>query len=88
MSNSHLYPLYPIAQPVKGAGGPTGSWRISRPIVNLEKCNGCLLCWLFCPEAVISRKDRSIDYDFCKGCGICEAECPKQAIIMVKEEGR
>jgi pyruvate ferredoxin oxidoreductase delta subunit len=85
MSNSHLYPL---ARPVKGAGGPTGSWRISRPIVNPEKCNGCLLCWLFCPEAVISREDRSIDYDFCKGCGICEAECPKQAITMVKEEGR
>jgi pyruvate ferredoxin oxidoreductase delta subunit len=80
--------IYPLAQPIKGAGGQTGSWRTSRPVFYPEKCNGCLLCWIFCPEGVIAKEDRTIDYDYCKGCGICEAECSKQAIIMVKEEGK
>lgn len=80
-------PVYPLAQPMKGAGGPTGTWRTHRPILDPVKCNGCLICWLFCPEGVISRKNPIIDYDMCKGCGVCEAECPKKAITMVKEEG-
>ncbi len=80
--------VYPVAQPMKGAGGLTGTWRTSRPIFDPEKCNGCLLCWLYCPEGVINKADRNIDYTLCKGCGICEAECPKKAITMVKEEGK
>ncbi|ATW25722.1 4Fe-4S binding protein [Candidatus Formimonas warabiya] len=80
--------VYPLARPLKGSGGLTGTWRTSRPQLDPQKCNGCLLCWLYCPEGVISKTDRSIDYDLCKGCGICEAECPKKAITMVKEEGR
>ena len=84
----HKPVVYPLARPVRGAGGPTGTWRTSRPVLNPEKCTGCLLCWIYCPEGVISKKDRSIDYELCKGCGICEVECPKNAIIMVKEEGR
>lgn len=80
--------VYPISQPVKGAGGPTGTWRTSRPVLDPEKCNGCLLCWIFCPEGVISKENRSVNYDLCKGCGICEVECPQKAFTMVKEEGR
>jgi len=80
--------VYPLAQPVRGAGGPTGTWRTIRPVLDPAKCNGCLLCWIFCPEGVISKVDRSVDYDLCKGCGICEVECPKKAFTMVKEEGR
>lgn len=78
----------PLSQPVRGAAGPTGTWRTNRPILDPEKCNGCLLCWIFCPEGVISRIDRSVDYELCKGCGICALECPKNAFTMVKEEGR
>lgn len=80
--------IYPLSQPAKGAGGITGSWRIARPVFDPEKCNGCLRCWLFCPEGCISKKDRAIDYNYCKGCGICATECAKKAIVMVKEEGR
>lgn len=78
--------IYPVARPVIGAGGLTGTWRTSKPILDREKCIDCLRCWLFCPEAVITKKDRIIDYDYCKGCGICAVECPKKAITMVREE--
>ena len=79
---------YPVSQPLKGAGGPTGTWRTMRPVIDHEKCNGCLFCWMFCPEGVVGKDDRTIDYEFCKGCGVCAVECPKQAIVMVKEEER
>lgn len=84
----HDASIFPVSTPQKGAGGPTGTWRTYRPVYDAEKCNGCLLCWIYCPEAVISREDRSIDYEYCKGCGICETECPKKAIVMVREEER
>lgn len=65
----------------------TGSWRIFKPVLNEERCKNCLLCWIFCPEAVIVRKEKTVEitYDFCKGCGICANECPTKAIEMVKE---
>ncbi len=78
----------PLAQPMKGAGGATGSWRTSRPVLDSEKCNGCLICWLLCPENVIARVNRAIDYVYCKGCGVCAVECPRKAIAMIKEEER
>lgn len=80
--------VYPLSQPVKGAGGKTGSWRTHRPVLDKEKCSDCLMCWLLCPEGCIAKEDHSIDYDYCKGCGVCEAECPRKAITMVKEEVR
>ncbi|UNC91023.1 4Fe-4S binding protein [Candidatus Contubernalis alkaliaceticus] len=78
--------LQPVSYPTKGACGPTGTWRSQRPVYDAALCNGCLLCWLFCPEAAIAREDRLINYDYCKGCGICAVECTKNAIAMVKEE--
>ncbi|RQD78395.1 MAG: pyruvate ferredoxin oxidoreductase [Candidatus Syntrophonatronum acetioxidans] len=78
--------VQPISYPMRGACGLTGSWRSQRPILDKSLCNGCLICWLYCPEAAISRDDLSIDYNFCKGCGICAVECTKNAIKMVKEE--
>jgi pyruvate ferredoxin oxidoreductase delta subunit len=49
------------------------------------KCNKCLLCWIYCPEACISKKIE-IDYNYCKGCGVCAEECPRKAIEMIKED--
>jgi len=66
----------------------TGAWRLIKPVLDADKCTGCLLCWKFCPEACITVADGLpvVDLDYCKGCGICEAECPKGAIAMVAEE--
>jgi pyruvate ferredoxin oxidoreductase delta subunit len=63
-------------------------WRTFKPVVDAEKCVGCLRCYLVCPDGVVARtKDNKveIEYDFCKGCGICAHECKVGAITMVKE---
>jgi len=62
-------------------------WRSIRPVVNTEKCVGCMQCYLYCPDGVISIQDNKavIDYDFCKGCGICSKICKPGAIGMERE---
>jgi len=74
-----------VSRPVKGCAGNTGEWRVFRPVKDAEKCNSCLLCWVYCPEASISKDDLEVDYQYCKGCGICAVECPTGAMTMVKE---
>jgi pyruvate ferredoxin oxidoreductase gamma subunit len=79
----------------------TGAWRSRRPHWSAEKCNHCLNCWIYCPDAAIKTvqekdartgreraKVTGIDFDYCKGCGICAEVCPPkvQAITMGKEE--
>jgi len=83
-------PITAIAVPTKGAAGRTGLWRIERPVIDQSKCVKCLLCWLYCPEGAIVRREDGgveIDYEYCKGCGICANECPAKAVTMVEEEG-
>jgi NADPH-dependent glutamate synthase beta subunit-like oxidoreductase len=50
-------------------------------------CNNCDSCWLFCPEAAITRvgSGYEIDLDFCKGCGICAQECPRGVVSLIEE---
>lgn len=63
-------------------------WRNFRPVIDEQKCVGCLQCYLYCPDGVIFKKDKkvSVDYDFCKGCGICKNICKIQAISMEEEK--
>ena len=78
----------PVAKPSVGAAGKTGNWRLYRPSIDYRKCIKCLLCWMYCPDGVISVSGEGlpvIDYEYCKGCGICAEECPVKAIEMVKE---
>jgi len=62
-------------------------WRSVQPVINAEKCVGCMQCYLYCPDGVISveNKKAQIDYDFCKGCGICSKICRLNAIEMEAE---
>jgi pyruvate ferredoxin oxidoreductase delta subunit len=74
--------------------GKTGDWRSSRPEIDSLKCipskrgrNSCFLCWMYCPEGIVTKSiPVKIDYDYCKGCGICAEECPAKAIRMVDEQ--
>lgn len=63
-------------------------WRNLRPVIEKEKCIGCLQCYLHCPDGVIfkSADKVEIDYDFCKGCGICKKACKPGAIRMEVEQ--
>lgn len=66
----------------------TGAWRVLRPVVDKNKCEGDGACWVFCPDNAMNIKNKKAvpDYDYCKGCGICAQICPVKAIKMVKEE--
>jgi pyruvate ferredoxin oxidoreductase delta subunit len=67
----------------------TGGWRSEVPQIDSEKCDGCLLCYFYCPDASIiieCGKAAGVDLAHCKGCGICAKECPQKAIVMKPEE--
>lgn len=67
----------------------TGDWKTLKPVRDKEKCNKCLICYMFCPDGAVTWdpeiEDIGFNLDYCKGCGICAAECPKKAIEMVLE---
>jgi len=76
-----------IPKPRSSIENKTGGWRTKRPVIDVEKCVNCLICWIYCPDASIIRLEKyvAVDYDYCKGCGICAEECPRKAITMVEE---
>ena len=79
-------PFAPTYKP--GLTTINAGWRNSKPVCDKEKCNGCFLCYLYCPDGVISKNGKGIeiDYDFCKGCGICQKICRHGAITMEDEK--
>lgn len=93
MTSDKFCTMISRSKPGPGDGGNTGSWRVLRPMINLEACipvkmnkKACFNCWLYCPDSVVSKTiPPVIDYDYCKGCGICAEECPAGAIAMVDE---
>lgn len=82
----HAAPL--ILNPGNMAFRKTGNWRMERPEIEYEKCNGCWICFVRCPDGAMGiRPDAKpeIDYDHCKGCLICAQECPTHAIHVSRE---
>jgi len=78
-----------VPEPGSSVGYKSGTWRAFRPIIDMEKCINCMICWIYCPDSCIMVKDSKlveIDYEHCKGCGICANECPKEAISMIEED--
>jgi len=84
-------PTRGTARIAAGANTPlrkTGDWRTFRPVLIPEKCNGCWLCYVYCPDAAITltQTDKPvIDYDHCKGCMLCVEECPTHALVSERE---
>jgi len=67
----------------------TGGWRAMRPVTDHEKCTGCGICWVYCPDASRAKQEDGkydVVLDYCKGCGICADVCPVKCIQMVMEE--
>ncbi len=82
----------PIGGLILEAGGSgdyfNGGWRAERPIIDMDRCTNCMICWIFCPEGAIKVENSTvigIDLDHCKGCAICAMECPPKVIKMVEE---
>ena len=55
------------------------------PIINKEKCVGCMMCAEVCPTGAMwgdfdNRHIALIDRDLCIGCGICKKTCQFEAI--------
>jgi len=66
----------------------TGGWRSLVPEIEVAKCDGCMLCYFYCPDSSIIVEDGKavgIDLAHCKGCGICAKECPQTAIAMLTD---
>lgn len=64
--------------------------------VQEERCKGCLLCTLVCPQKIIVQSNRfnkqgykvvevhPEDMDKCTGCASCGHICPDSAILVYK----
>jgi 2-oxoacid:acceptor oxidoreductase delta subunit (pyruvate/2-ketoisovalerate family) len=77
-----------VLEPGNSVAYETGTWRTLRPIVDMERCSHCMICWIFCPDCSVvveGGKLIEIDLEHCKGCGICAVECPRDAITMHEE---
>ncbi len=77
-----------ISVPANAPLRKTGDWRTFRPVLDPEKCNGCWLCFVYCPDAAIAMDEGDkprFDYDHCKGCLLCVEECPTHALLVERE---
>ena len=78
-----------VAEPGSASQYQTGGWRSQRPVLNVDLCIKCGLCYIYCPEGCIEQHEDGYfraNLFYCKGCGICAAECPKKAITTIEEE--
>ena len=56
-------------------------------LVNNEKCSGCKICILLCPEPntivfLTDQRKVAVRAERCKACKICVTHCPKGAIVL------
>ena len=74
---------YKTLPPVEGYRG--------RHLLDMEKCTGCPVCSLACPNMAIElvevngKKYPQIHLGKCCFCGLCEEYCPRDAIHMTSE---
>jgi len=79
-----------IAEPGTSAEYETGAWRTHYPLIDLQKCTHCLLCWVMCPDTAVRVKEGKVigfDLRHCKGCGICATECPPKVKAITMTPG-
>ena len=53
--------------------------------LDVDKCNGCRMCVIVCPQAVFTVENRKaviIDKDSCMECGACALNCAEDALTV------
>ncbi len=80
-------PLTPVCEYSTLFGNLTGGWRTFKPVIDLDKCIGCAICWQVCPDVCMlwDGEKPEVRISHCKGCGVCANECPSDAIEMELE---
>jgi 2-oxoacid:acceptor oxidoreductase delta subunit (pyruvate/2-ketoisovalerate family) len=67
----------------------TGNWRTYRPVIDQEKCNLCMNCVVFCPDACwqLNEAEEEVVWNakYCKGCLLCVNECTTEALTKAYE---
>jgi 2-oxoglutarate ferredoxin oxidoreductase subunit delta len=65
--------------------------------IDQERCKGCGLCILVCPQHVISLQESVFnakgfhpaklndEFGSCTGCGVCAVICPDVSILVYRE---
>jgi len=69
---------------------------MSKIVINEDRCKGCGLCTIACPQKLVTLKDtpNSMGYtvavfsgsEKCTGCALCAEMCPDMAIMVYKGE--
>ena len=69
---------------------------MSKIVINEDRCKGCGLCTIACPQKLVTLKDtpNSMGYtvavfsgpEKCTGCALCAEMCPDVAIAVYKGE--
>lgn len=60
--------------------------RFAPPSLREDRCDGCLVCYYFCPDGAIDPgPPLRVVAEWCKGCNICMRECPRQALQSATE---
>jgi NAD-dependent dihydropyrimidine dehydrogenase PreA subunit len=53
--------------------------------LDVTKCNGCQMCTIVCPHAVLimeNKRAKIVDLDACMECGACAQNCSTGAITV------
>jgi Pyruvate/2-oxoacid:ferredoxin oxidoreductase delta subunit len=59
-------------------------WLTSRPVVDRQKCELCMVCANSCPARVITARNDKLQFDLkqCIRCFCCQEMCPQGAITI------